>query len=477
MSADHPFAPQTAHHQGHGGWQPVRMHAPHGRLYVREAQGRHTRLRWACVWATQLVYYGLPWMRWNGRPAVLFDLAARKFTLFGLVLLPQDFVYLAGLLALCAGLLFLASAVGGRVWCAFACPHTVYTGIFMWIENRIEGGRTARMRLDARPLSPSSVAKKLAKHGAWLLLGAWTGITLVGYFTPITALLDELVALDTGPWESLWICLYGGLAYLNAGWMREQFCKYICAYARFQSVMFDRDTFVIGYDRRRGEPRGLRSKRRDPGAARQGDCVDCTICVQVCPTGIDIRNGFQYECIDCAACIDACDAVMDKLGMARGLIGYSTATAVECGWPMQRARRRILRPRVLGYAVILAAGLALYIAALASRPTLRLDVIPDRTGARPAGDGMIENAYRLQVMNMDERPRRVLVTVTGVDATVPKGEYDLDAASSRIIPLRVRAREAALKPGSTRILFTLDALDGTRTRITEQSVFVVSQGG
>ncbi len=454
----------------------MQIHAPRHKLYAREAQGRHTRWRWACVWLTQLVYYGLPWLGWNGRPAVLFDLAARKFTVFGLVLWPQDFIFLAGLLALCAGLLFLASAVAGRVWCAFACPHTVYSAMFMWIENRIEGNRAARMRLDAQPLSRSGAAKKIVKHGAWLLLAAWTGITLVGYFTPIRVVLDELMAFSLGPWESFWICLYGGLAYLNAGWMREQFCKYICAYARFQSAMFDRDTLVIRYDRLRGEPRGLRRKHRDPNVAPQGDCVDCTICVQVCPTGIDIRNGFQYECIDCAACIDACDAVMDKLGMARGLIGYSTLNVMERGQPLQRLWQRLLRPRVLGYAGILAGGLLLYVTALALRPPIRLDVIPDRSAARSTADGAIENVFRLQVMNMDERPRRVRIAATGLDASVPVegGEYDIGAAALRSIPLRVRALPEKLHPGSNRILFTLETVEGPALQVSEQSVFIVS---
>ncbi|HJV52928.1 MAG TPA: cytochrome c oxidase accessory protein CcoG, partial [Noviherbaspirillum sp.] len=414
-------------------WQAVRMHGPREKLYVREAQGRHTSRRWRAVWLTQLVYYGLPWLSWNGRPALLFDLAQRKFYLFGLLLWPQDLIYLAGLLMLCAGLLFLSSAVAGRVWCGFACPHTVYSSIFLWIEQRIEGGRAARMRLDAQPLSPSKASRKLAKHGAWLLLAAWTGITLVGYFTPIRTLLRELAAFSPGPWESFWICCYGGLAYLNAGWMREQFCRHICAYARFQSAMFDRDTLVISYDGARGEPRGLRRRNRDPRSPPQGDCVDCTICAQVCPAGIDIRNGLQYECIDCGACIDACDAVMDKIGLPRGLIRYASANGMASGLTARQALRRILRPRVLAYVALLAGGVALYIAALEARPPLRLDVIPDRGPARMTQGGVVENVYRLQIMNMDERPRRVRIAVSGADAFTPEGagEYDIGAASMR----------------------------------------------
>lgn len=475
MSAEYSRTNPPSHHAGHGGWQAIQVHGPREKLYVRDVQGRYTRWRWGSVWLTQLVYFGLPWLRWNGRPAVLFDIAARKFYLFGLVLWPQDFIYLAGLLMLCAGLLFCASAVGGRVWCSFGCPHSVYTGMFMWIEQRIEGSRAARMRLDAQPLSLPKAAKKLAKHSVWLLLAAWIGITLVGYFTPIRSLLGELATRSPGPWESFWICCYGGLAYMNAGSMREQFCKYICAYARFQSVMFDPDTLTITYDRRRGEPRGLRRKNRDPRAPRQGDCIDCTMCLQVCPVGIDIRNGFQYECIDCAACIDACDAVMDKLGMARGLIRYSTANAMEHCVSTHEMRRRILRPRVLFYSGILAAGLVMFVAALALRPPLKLDVIPDRAPARMTQSGEIENVYRLQVMNMDERPHRVKIAVSGIDAPRPEreAEYDISAAETRTIAFRVRKLAGALQPGSNRILFTLDALDDPATHLVEQSVFVI----
>ena len=292
-------------------------------IYARAVSGWFARWRWALVFLTQLVYYGGPWLIWNGRQAVLFDLVARKFYIFGIVFWPQDFIYLTGLLVVSALSLFLFTAVAGRLWCGYACPQTVYTEIFMWIERKVEGDRSARMRLDQAPMSARKLALKATKHGLWILLSLWTGFTFVGYFTPIHQLGAEVGALfasaarasapTLGAWEIFWVLFYGFATYGNAGWMREQVCKYMCPYARFQSAMFDPDTLVITYDRGRGEPRGPRVRKLEPKSLGLGHCVDCDICVQVCPTGIDIRNGLQYECIGCAACIDGCNQVMARM--------------------------------------------------------------------------------------------------------------------------------------------------------------------
>ncbi|HZW12597.1 MAG TPA: cytochrome c oxidase accessory protein CcoG [Noviherbaspirillum sp.] len=444
------------------------------KIYAREASGRYTNWRWAAVWLTQLVYFGLPWLSWNGRPAVLFDLAARKFYLFGLVLWPQDFIYLAGLLMLCAGLLFLLSALAGRVWCGFACPHTVYTGIFMWIEHRIEGNRSARIRLDKQPPSLAKALKKAGKHAAWILVALWIGITLVAYFTPMQTLLQEIAALSLGPWQLFWILCYGGLAYLNAGWMREQFCKHICAYARFQSVMFDRDTLLITYDPVRGEPRGVRRTWRRGAGPVLGDCIDCSVCVQVCPSGIDIRNGLQYECIDCAACVDACDAVMDKIGKPRGLIRYTSENGMRQGLSAQQLRLRLLRLRVLIYSGLLAAGLALYVGSLAMRVPLKLDVIADRgVMARITEDGSVENVYRLQVMNTDEKPHAYRIAISGVAgiALASEGLVEVAAASTQSVPVRVQAGEGTGQPGANPIRFELVAQDEPAIRVDAPASF------
>jgi len=294
------------------------------KIYPRAVTGRFAAARVALVLFTQAVFYGVPWLQWGGRQAVLFDLGARKFYIFGIVFWPQDFIYLTVLLTISALSLFLFTAVAGRLFCGYACPQTVYTEIFLWVERKIEGERMQRMKMDSAALTGSKLWRKTAKHGVWVAIALWTGITFVGYFTPITALLHEIGTLSLSAWQTFWIGFYSFATYGNAGWMREQVCKYMCPYARFQSVMFDPDTLIVTYDGKRGEPRGARSRKVDPADAGLGHCVDCEICVQVCPTGIDIRKGLQYECIGCAACIDACDAVMTKLDRPLGLIRYDS---------------------------------------------------------------------------------------------------------------------------------------------------------
>jgi cytochrome c oxidase accessory protein FixG len=297
-------------------------------LYPRVVHGSFARWRWSLVFATQLVFYGLPWLEWNGRQAVLFDLDARTFYLGGLVFRPQDVIYLAILLILCASALFFFTRVAGRLWCGYACPQTVYTEIFCWIERRIEGDRLARIRLDAAPLSMRKLVVKTVKHAAWLVVAFWTGYTFVGYFSPIREMASHALAWQLGAWQVFWIAFYGFATYGNAGFLREQVCKHLCPYARLQSVMFNRDTLVIAYDEARGEPRGGSRTGVNPREQGLGDCIDCNICVQVCPTGIDIREGLQYECIGCAACIDGCNQVMDRMGYAPGLIRYTTRNAL-----------------------------------------------------------------------------------------------------------------------------------------------------
>jgi cytochrome c oxidase accessory protein FixG len=339
----------------------------------------------------------------------------------------------------------------------------VYTEIFMWIERVIEGDRNARMRLDKQGLSANKILRKGAKHGAWIALSLWTGFTFVGYFTPIR----ELVAFDLGPWEAFWVLFYGFATYGNAGWMREQVCKYMCPYARFQSAMFDKDTLVITYDEKRGEPRGK-------GDAK-GDCVDCGICVQVCPTGIDIRNGLQYECIGCAACIDACDHVMEKAGLPKGLVRYSTQHALQDHYAGAGIVRHILRPRVLVYGGILGAVTIALVVAVALRVPLKVDVIRDRGAlARELDDGRIENTYRLQVMNTSERAHRFTIAAAGLDGieVASEREFELPGATTQSVSLRLRAAPEALQPGSNRVDITVVATDDPAVQVTEKSVFL-----
>ena len=454
----------------------IHMYQARQQIYPREIQGRYTSLRWFFVWLTQLVFYGVPWLQWNERQAVLFDLAARKFYIFGIVLWPQDFIYLAVLLIICAYSLFLFTAIFGRVWCGYACPQTVYTEIFMWFERKIEGDRSARIRLDRQPMSAQKFARKTAKHLVWSSFALWTGFTFVGYFTPIHVLAQAMATFSLGPWEWFWVLFYGFATYGNAGWMREQVCKYMCPYARFQSAMFDKDSLIITYDTQRGEPRGARSKS-DPSASQSfGDCIDCSMCVQVCPTGIDIRNGLQYECIGCGACIDACNHVMDKVGSPRGLVRYWTDHAMRYRWSSAQMLRHAFRPRVLIYSVILLAIVSVFFGSLLTRTPLKMDVIRDRGAlGREVEDGMVENVYRLQIMNTDEAPHRYNIKVEGIPGIHIQGsdEVMLAGTESRPVPVSVRTESGQGQKGSNKIYFTLTTVDNPGITVKEKAVFFV----
>jgi len=412
------------------------------KIYPRAVTGRFASWRWGLVFATQIIFYGLPWLTWNGRQAVLLEITARKFYIFGLVLWPQDVIYLAAILIIAAYSLFLFTAIAGRLWCGYACPQTVYTHIFLWVERKIEGERLARMRLDQAPLTLEKIVVKGLKHTSWLVIALWTGYTFVGYFTPIADLGIRAITWKLGPWETFWILFYGFATYGNAGFMREQVCKYMCPYARFQAAMFDRDTLIIAYDDERGEPRGPRSRKIDPTEAGLGHCVDCNICVQVCPTGIDIRKGLQYECIGCAACIDGCNQVMDRMGYAKGLIRYASENALAQHFGRSAMWRRALRPRTLIYSGLLLAIIVATAVSLVLRNPLKVDVIRDRGAlAREALPGVIENVYRLQIMNTDEKPREFTVTASGLPGIKVTGVAQpvvVGAASTRLVPFQLQ---------------------------------------
>jgi cytochrome c oxidase accessory protein FixG len=470
--------------------QVVSLYAKQDKIYARAVSGWFAGWRWALVWFTQLVFYGLPWLEWNGRQAVLFDLGARRFYIFGLVLYPQDFIYLTGLLIVSAYALFLFTTVAGRLWCGYACPQTVYTEIFMWVERHLEGDRMRRMKLDKAPWSAEKLLRKGGKHLAWAAIGLWTGVSFVGYFTPIKELTSSALVLGLGPWEWFWVLFYGFATYGNAGWMREQVCKYMCPYARFQSAMFDKDTLIISYDEARGEPRGgVRAKRAadnrkaDAHGAPLGDCIDCGLCVQVCPTGIDIRKGLQYECIGCTACIDVCNGVMDKMQYPRGLIRYATQNGLQKHLSRTEVIRRVLRPRVLVYSAVLLLICAALLTSLILRTPFKVDVVRDRGAlARQVEDGWIENVYRLQIMNATEHVQRYRVRASGLRELVTDltGEVTVEPAQARWVPVTVRvppqvASEAG--PGAHKIEFTIERLEGRGDEgsrsLVEKSTFMV----
>ena len=462
-----------------GGVELVPLYQAHQKIYPRSVQGVFAQWRWLTVIITQVVFYGLPWLEWGQRQAVLFDLGARRFYIFGLVLYPQDFIYLTALLVISALSLFLFTAVAGRLWCGFACPQTVYTEIFIWIERQFEGDRSARMRLDDAPMSLNKAWRKTGKQLAWIVLSLWTGFSFVGYFTPIRELTASILSLGFGPWEIFWILFYSLATYGNAGFMREQVCKYMCPYARFQSAMFDKDTLIVTYDEARGEPRGARSKKADPKALGLGACVDCTLCVQVCPTGIDIRKGLQYECIGCGACVDVCDNVMDKVGYERGLIKFSTQNAMDKGWSWAQTVRHIFRPRVLVYtavlwAIIIGVGVSLWL-----REPFKVDIVRDRTTmARIVAGGKIENVYRLQIMNAAEEDLMFHLQVDGLPGLSLSSDTDVQVAAteSRWVSVRLQLPYDAAAAGSHPIHFRIESRSPNGQsvgQLSEKTVFLV----
>ena len=453
----------------------VSLYAAHQKIYPRSVSGFFTRWRWALVFFTQLLFYGLPWLEWGQRQMVLFDLGARRFYIFNLVLYPQDFIYLTGILVISALSLFLFTAVAGRLWCGYACPQTVYTEIFLWLEKLTEGDRSARLRRDAAPWSFDTLWRKVAKNALWLSVALWTGFTFVGYFTPIRELGGSFVGGNLSGWQTFWVFFYALATYGAAGYMRELVCKHMCPYARFQSAMFDKDTLIVTYDTERGEPRGARSKKADLATLNLGACISCNLCVQVCPTGIDIRDGLQYECIGCGACADACDSVMDKVGYARGLVKYSTANAMQNHWSRAQTLRHVFRPRVLVYTAILLAIVTAMATSLALRTPFKVDVVRDRGAlARIVQGGQIENVYRLQIMNATEAGQRYRISATGLPGLAVASDSDIyiDATQSRWVAVRVQAPFEAAAGGSHPIQFEIRNQDSADS-VLEKSVFLV----
>ncbi|CAN5168073.1 cytochrome c oxidase accessory protein CcoG [soil metagenome] len=481
------------------------------KVYPREISGRFQRLRVLAVVVLLGLYYIVPWLQWGHRQAVLFDLPARKFYILGLAFWPQDFFFLAMLLVMAGLSLFFFTAVAGRLWCGYACPQTVWTEVFLWMEQWTEGDRAKRMKLDAAPWSANKLRRKASKHALWLVFALWTGFTFVGFFTPIRELTDRLVPFAWSGWETFWVLFYALATWGNAGVLREQVCKYMCPYARFQSAMFDRNTLIISYDPMRGEPRGARKKSAlssvlerargllSPELAEAsvvaaahnrsaadlcagarattalavdmpiggivaplvsgpedlGDCIDCTICVQVCPTGIDIRNGLQYECIACGACVDACDSVMDKMGYPRGLVRYATQNAMD-GKPV-----RLLRPRVIIYFVLLVILLSGTVAGIALRKPLIVDIIRDHQLYHLDDNGQVENAYTLRLVNKDDVTHRYALSLRGDKALrlddVPEV---ITAAPEEVLTIPVTvAAEAGTVRGGTDLRFIVRDLD------------------
>lgn len=385
------------------------LYAAHEKIYPREVKGKFNTLRVAAVWWLLGMYYLVAWISWDGRQAVLFDLPARKFYIFGFTFWPQDFIYLAWLLIIAALSLFFFTAVAGRLWCGYACPQTVWTEAFIWMERLVEGGRKDQLRLKKSAWNKNKITKTATKQFLWVTFALWTGFTFVGYFTPIKELGQEIFTWSMGPWEIFWVFFYSLATYGNAGFLREQVCLYMCPYARFQSSMIDKDTMIITYDKNRGEPR-LKGRARKEAGDSAGSCIDCDMCVQVCPTGIDIRDGLQYECIGCAACIDVCNEVMDRQKQPRHLIRYTTENILK------HEDGKIIRPRILIYGTILLSLLIGFAVSVTMRTPLALDILRDRNALYKVVDEQhVENIYTLRIMNKSNVPQRYKISASGIE--------------------------------------------------------------
>ncbi|WP_049695895.1 cytochrome c oxidase accessory protein CcoG [Pseudomonas fulva] len=437
-------------------------------IHTRSFNGLFRTLRIGFADALFVLFFGTAWLNWNGRQAVLWDLENSKFHIFGATFWPQDFILLSALLIICAFGLFAITVYAGRIWCGYSCPQSTWTWLFMWCEKITEGDRNQRIKLAAAPWRVDKAARRIAKHSLWLAIGLVTGMTFVGYFTPIRPLAAELLTLQLGGVALFWVLFFTTATYFNAGLLREAVCLHMCPYARFQSVMFDKDTLAVAYDPRRGEARGARKKGSDPRAQGLGDCIDCTLCVQVCPTGIDIRDGLQMACIGCAACIDACDGVMDKMGYRRGLIGYKSEHSLQGG------TTHWLRPRLLGYAAALLVMIGALCVALYLRPMVSLDVIKDRGLFRENAMGQIENIYLLKVINKTEHTQHYALRLLDAEGFTLQGQTALTVPAGDMSEMPVSVAMLADRPESSAVplTFEISERDDDSVRSVAHSRFV-----
>ncbi len=440
------------------------------KIHPRETSGIFQRLRAITVWVLMGLFYLSPWIQWGDHQAILFDLPERKFYIFDLVFWPQDFIFLAWLLIILAITLFYFTSMAGRLWCGYACPQTVWTEVFLAVERIVEGNRSRRIRLDKSEWNANKITRRTIKHTIWILLGLWTGFTFVGFFTPIAELSGRIFAFDLGAGETFWMLFYGFATWGNAGFLREQVCLYMCPYARFQSAMFDKDTLIISYDEDRGEPRGKRRKTADYKADGLGDCINCMQCVQVCPTGIDIRDGLQYECIGCAACIDVCDQVMDKLNYPRGLVKYTTQHAID------NKTSHVVRTRTIIYTILWAGLIVAFFVALNMRKPLMADIIRDRTTLyREVSGQRIENLYTMKIMNKSQVDNEYTVTAHGIDGIIVKLEkYPTIIPAGELLEViaHVTIPNKNIEKRSNIITFVITETENSEVSIDEDARFL-----
>jgi cytochrome c oxidase accessory protein FixG len=445
-------------------------YTPRSRIYVRAVTGMLENIRRFFGLFFMGGFAALPWLEFNGSQAVLFDIGAQRFNIFGLTLWPQDLTLLAWILIVAAFALFFVTTFAGRVWCGFMCPQTTWTFIYIWFEEKIEGSRHKRMKLDERRMDFDKFWRKTIKHIAWVGVALLTALTFVGYFTPIAGLFLDFFTFSSSFWVGFWVLFFTICTYGNAGWMREIMCTHICPYARFQSAMFDKDTFTVAYNVARGEQRGPRSRkvsREENQSKGLGDCIDCNLCVQVCPTGIDIRNGLQYECINCGACVDACNGVMEKMNYPKGLISFTSETELAGG------KTKILRPKLIGYAIVLMLMCGLLVFEIATRKPLEIDIIKDRVPMfRETGNGLIENVFTLKILNKSQLTQRYRIYVEDLDGHTYIGKNEATVAGGELLnlPLSIAINPNKLTQESTEFSFRVKSIGDDKNPVEVQEI-------
>lgn len=428
-------------------------YTPRSRIYVRAVKGTLETFRRFFGLIFVGIFAIIPWIQFNGNQAVLLDIAAQRFNIFGLTLWPQDLTLLAWIFIISAFALFFVTTFAGRVWCGFMCPQTTWTFLFIWFEEKIEGNRSKRIKLDQRKMDADKFVRKTLKHLSWVAVSLLTALIFVGYFTPIDRLFIDFFTFSTSFWAAFSVIFFTVCTYGNAGWMREIMCTHICPYARFQSAMFDKDTLTVAYDPKRGEQRGPRPRKIPHEKLAEtglGDCIDCNLCVQVCPTGIDIRNGLQYECINCGACVDACNGVMENMKYPKGLISFTSEHQLAGG------KTKVLRPKLVGYAVVLAIMVGLLVVDIVTRVPLEVDIIRDRNSLfRETNDGLIENVYTLKVLNKSQQARSFAIEVRGLEGLRFIGQQNINVDGGEVfnLPISVAIDPYALEKEVTQIEF------------------------
>ena len=445
------------------------LYAKREHIYVKYYKGFFKNLRTTAGFALLIMFFTFSWIQYDGRQAILFDLPSRQFHIFGLTFWPQDFMLLSWLLIILAFVLFFVTVFAGRLWCGYACPQFVWTWFFIWAERITEGDRNKRMRLDKEPMTKEKFLRKTAKHFLWAAIAVLSAIAFVGYFTPIRELIPSILQFNLGPWEMWWLGFLSVATYGNAGWLREQVCIYMCPYARFQSVMFDQDTLIISYDEKRGEKRGRRKKDADYKAEGLGDCIDCQACVHVCPVGIDIRDGLQYECVACGACIDACDEIMDKMGYERGLVRYTTEHSLS------GKQTKLVRPRLIGYLVAVLIMCSAFVYVLSNRVPIEFEVIRDRGALFSEVSGsIIQNVYTLKIANKEQVDRTYRISVDGLMDLDIINETEVEVSSGELLdyPIRVQIDRNSLDSANSPITFIVETVDEPRVTATAESRFM-----